>query len=507
MKKNIIKIALMAAGSIMFLSCNKFLDELPDNRTEIDTPDKISDHLVAAYPVVAPYGLMELMSDNVTDLGREIYEGNVPMRDSYRFRKIESTSYDSPHWLWEETYSSIGAANVALEAAMEYEDKELVKAQMGEAYICRAFSHFLLCNLFCQAYNPVSSGSDMGIPYVTEPENTVIVQGDRITVAEVYERIAADIEAGFPLIDDSNYKVPLYHFTKRAAAAFAAQFYLYYGKYDKAIEYADFVLGENPAALYRDWDSVTGTSSDELANTFVSGNEAANIFCHSFTSLYMRYRGNRYVNSKNIRTKETYSSPGPWGQSLNAYNSNTMGFGGRHFVLPKLREYFLLTDPVTGVGEPFIVKVAFSTEKVLLDRAEAYVMLGGEDNFANAARDLCHFYASADTPVSKSADQIAAYYEGIEYYTEADPTPKKRLASRFPVAEGKQMNLLHACLHARRIATLEEGDRLMDLKRYGIAYTHVLDGEDDIHIEPYDMRLAVQIPDMVISAGLPANPR
>lgn len=70
-----------------------------------------------------------------------------------------------------------------------------------------------------------------------------------------------------------------------------------------------------------------------------------------------------------------------------------------------------------------------------------------------------------------------------------------------------QENLIHACLHARRILTLHEGTRLLDLKRYGIAYTYEVDGEASIEIQPYDPRLAVQIPNLAIEAGMEPNPR
>ena len=33
---------LLGAGSLTLAACNDFLDELPDNRTELDTPDKIN---------------------------------------------------------------------------------------------------------------------------------------------------------------------------------------------------------------------------------------------------------------------------------------------------------------------------------------------------------------------------------------------------------------------------------------------------------------------------------
>lgn len=99
--------------------------------------------------------------------------------------------------------------------------------------MCRAYAHFLLVNTFCQPYRKSSASSDMGIPYVEEPETVIGKQYDRGTVASVYEKIARDIEEGFPLINDNSYAVPLYHFNKRAAAAFACRFYLFYGNMNR----------------------------------------------------------------------------------------------------------------------------------------------------------------------------------------------------------------------------------------------------------------------------------
>ena len=52
-----------------------------------------------------------------------------------------------------------------------------------------------------------------------------------------------------------------------------------------------------------------------------------------------------------------------------------------------------------------------------------------------------------------------------------------------------------------------QGIRFQDLKRYGIEYTHFLDGEDPIVFKAGDLRGAIQLPDDVIKAGLPENPR
>ena len=50
MRKN--KYIYFIALSFLFTlsACNKILDELPDSRTEIDTPEEIQEFLVSAYP-------------------------------------------------------------------------------------------------------------------------------------------------------------------------------------------------------------------------------------------------------------------------------------------------------------------------------------------------------------------------------------------------------------------------------------------------------------------------
>jgi len=52
---------------IAFTSCEKYLDTIPDNRTEINTPEKISELLVSAYPSGNYSPFCEIMSDNVGD--------------------------------------------------------------------------------------------------------------------------------------------------------------------------------------------------------------------------------------------------------------------------------------------------------------------------------------------------------------------------------------------------------------------------------------------------------
>ena len=67
-KRNLIYVAALGA-SIMFSSCNDFLDTMPDSRTEVNNEKKITDILVSAYSQTYPILFYELSSDNTIDSG------------------------------------------------------------------------------------------------------------------------------------------------------------------------------------------------------------------------------------------------------------------------------------------------------------------------------------------------------------------------------------------------------------------------------------------------------
>lgn len=67
-KRNLIYVAALGA-SIMFSSCNDFLDTMPDSRTEVNNEKKITDILVSAYSQTYPIMFYELSSDNTMDSG------------------------------------------------------------------------------------------------------------------------------------------------------------------------------------------------------------------------------------------------------------------------------------------------------------------------------------------------------------------------------------------------------------------------------------------------------
>ena len=94
----------------------------------------------------------------------------------------------------------------------------------GEALVCRAYAHFQLANIFCKAYSSATAKTDLGIPYMKDVETTVLWSYDQALWKMSIKNIEADLLAGMDLIRDDVYSVPKYHFTRKAAYAFAARF-------------------------------------------------------------------------------------------------------------------------------------------------------------------------------------------------------------------------------------------------------------------------------------------
>lgn len=515
MKKYIFNIIIILTVGFTVYSCDEFLDVMPDNRTQLDNPQKIKDLLVTSYPA-ANYALVaELSGDNLIDNRSE----NATLRtDAYERMDTElfewldvasSTSSDSPYFLWEGYYQSIAAANQVLEAIDKLAasgDETNMDAQKGEALMLRAYCHFMLVNIFAKAYKDEElSKNDLGVTYMTKPETKVLVHYDRNSVEEVYELIAQDIEEGFVLIDDKSYQVPKYHFTKAASAAFASQFYLYKRDYDNVIKYADIVLGANTLSTsLRDWTTIYSNPESELT-AYISANEPANLLLLPTYSVYAR-RFARYRYALNGSSLlGTVNGAGPTWSSRPPFLSGWVWTYGQEYglVIPKTDELFEYTDKVAGIGYPHIVRTEFTTDDVMLNRAEAKIMKG---NIEGALVDLQYWNSSHKNTTVLTRQNITSFYTPART-TAVFTFHNTELSPKF-VITAEQKPFIDCVLHFRRLERILEGHRWFDLKRYGIELNRKV-GRDkrDITLTYDDERRAIQIPSDVIGAGLQPNPR
>lgn len=511
-------------------SCDSFLDKLPDDRAEVNTSEKVTSLLVSAYPTCSNILLTECSSDNVTDNGQQ-YSTLKMIEEAYRFQTITAETTDSPKTLWNGYYSAIASANQALASIDEMGNPASLQAQRAEALLCRAYSMFCLANTFCMAYNPEKAEQYMGLPYPTKPETTVRPDYERGTLKQLYENINKDIEEALPNVDDNIYTQPKYHFNQKAAYAFAARFNLYYMNYDKAIQYASQVLGANPASMLRDWTALKDlANSEDINNGYIKSAVKTNLLITPAYSIAGRYlqsgAGYRFAHNNAINSYETYRAKMPWGSSYattTLYPSRTM-YGNQYIVFyPKLFEQFEYTDKVNGTGYPHTVPIAFTADETILCRAEAYAL---KKDYAHAIEDINTWIKSHTSEVSNdektqrpvmTEESINDFYGTGVTAMPYEPTVvtsnvqrsvrKKFNPQGFTVESGTQENILEFILQMRRVETCFDGLRFQDLKRYGIEYGHLVDGESAVVFKAGDLRGAIQLPNDVIEAGLPANPR
>lgn len=566
MKK--MKLAYIAvAGAVALTSCNDFLDKMPDNRVDPQTPDQLLSMMVDGYSLANYAKLCEFSGDNIIDnnspdengvrYNLTPYDNNRIDDELFAWEDAESDmDTDSPSFVWEQCYHSIAVDNHVLEKIAEFEqtgkvntfsqtDLDKMNAARGEALVSRAYHHFVLVNLFAQNYRGAELSKDLvGIPYVTVPETTVHVDYARESVADVYDKIEADLLEGLKYIDDTYYEQPKYHFNKAAAFAFAARFYLFKRDYPKVDYYATQALGASPASMMRTYWSVNYSNEDSQIMDYVSSTSQSNLLLMPTNSAFWRAIAaeSRYALNRDA-AKATIYGPGPTWSSYNfhpCYNGKLYINGkeeyGMYFM--KVGELFEYTDKVAGIGYVHVVRAEFTAEETLLTRAEARIYLaaaGKPTAVADANGDLTteggRVYTMEDAVDDlriweEARRNLPAHYEfretltsgliqswygqdrgyGIVKTLEELPINEICKSDDYPLTQD-MLPYINCLLHFRRIETVFDGLRWFDIKRYGIEVTHKIGRTRVETLTKLDPRRALQIPVEVISAGMEANDR
>ncbi|MCR4917043.1 MAG: RagB/SusD family nutrient uptake outer membrane protein [Prevotella sp.] len=549
---------ITALAGLTLTACNDFLDELPDDRIEIDKVEKVEALLASAYPADSYVRLAELASDNVDDLNGDL-NGNYDRfsEQCYRWQEITESDNENAAMVWQGHYAAIASANHALQAIDELggaSASDELRALRGEALLCRAYSHFILTNLFCLNYSKAYSESDLGIPYITEPESTLHPHYERPSVAEDYRLIEKDLLEGLQLMSDVIYTNPRYHFNSKAAYTFASRFYLFYQQPEKVIEYSTKALGDNPSALMRDYDAMQSMPTDNMqprAMQYVSVNDQANFLLLPVISNDAFYfqgysTGGRFNTNHYIGQAELFFAT-PWAPETQAAAESQSIFrfywfysqDYDKFLLPKTPYFFEEINPNNHTGYYRTVVVALKAEEAVLNRAEAYAVLGQNDK---ALADINiwtnsfivdsvtyvsggHYnwdpfeyvveYSTEKVPRDLTMESIHKWHHKYDYYTPERPLPRKHLNPEWlQLTEGSDQEcLLQTILLLRRLEFLHEGMRWFDIKRYGMkiyrreinAALNMLTLTDSM--EYRDPRQAIQLPFEVRGAGLQPNPR
>ncbi len=511
MKKS--NLLFIIIGLLSFCGCDDFLNEEPDDRAKVESPSDIKELLVNAYPRAAYLVICEMMSDNVADRG---FSNNCATEitddEMYRWKDGTDSDADSPFAVWTGWYEGIAAANYALRVIDSKPDQENYKAMRGEALLCRALGHFLSVNLWAEHYDPATASVALGIPYVTEPETVAVKEYKRNTMEEVYNMIEADLRRGLALIDDKSYTMPKFHFTKRAAHAFAARFYTYKGTdWDKVIYHSLQAVPESFATEMRDYSALADMTVMEYMKEYTNP-ALANILlavCMEtyWNDLYQTCppKNSRYVLSPAM----AYSlfqpnSSNNLQRGLWVYRKEGTGTSVSSMV--KFYAYFKTISETSNWGNTYLNLPMFTVEDVALNRAEAYTMQGDTTRALQTINQFLSMRTVDYNPAKHSLNmkKIITFFQEPSW---DDQRPEPHYKAELD-ADKNKLYLMMAIAYLRRKEFMQEGMRWFDIKRFHLPVVHSLHWEGtEIVLDRYDKRRALQIPQEAQKVGVVPNER
>ncbi len=543
MKKfsKLLSLALATGVVLGMSSCNKFLDENPDGAlVEGNTPYKISRFLTYAYPLSSLANMSELSSDNTyEDETRNPYRQDFHDWATY-WKPITTTDgvayFDGPQKFWEACYYAIAQANEVLTLIEETQDfGERNMASRGEALAVRAWSHFQLANIFALPFNfdGQDGATNLGVPYVAERVTTILPDYPRETVKRTYELIEKDLLAAIPLLERYNvYQSDIrhFHFTAEAAYAFATRFYLYYNQPEKAKEYADKLLGSNPASHLRDWardfTGVDAANANAKALVYYKPTNPANLLVISLNGYFqdVTSSGETFTNSRYTHSNKCAADETLWKNIWNVRNNRD-----EYYFAPYIFDK-VFTDKVYQPKMPILnsyrtVEVQLTTDEALINRAEAKIRLGDlEGGLADLNVWTNAYLRAAVAKRTFTQQEIEDYYAALPYADRTTRSPKKHLTkAHFKLHDGSSITegtateaLLQYVLQCRRVLTLHEGLRWQDIRRYGIdvyRWKKVDAGAgefgvlDEGVLPGTDLRQAIALPQIAVTGKIKQNPR
>lgn len=242
--KTIKKITFLSILSLSLAGCD--LDTKPYQSIDVDqlTPGDVETLTLGTYAYMkSNNGIMrsahyfgEYGSDNVSISGGS----SDPLNNIHNYLRTTNNSRIAD--IWSYSYKTIININATLEVAPEGQSKEFDMV-IGENYYLRAFHYFTLVNVFGQPYinNPETN---LGVPI--KLTTSLDDFPARATVKEVYDQIEKDLLKAIDMmtIPEGSTIQPKNscYASKEVAEALLSRVYLYMERWDKVLEYTNYVI-------------------------------------------------------------------------------------------------------------------------------------------------------------------------------------------------------------------------------------------------------------------------
>ncbi len=359
--------------------------------------------------------------------GYYTWQQRVGTKDSY-------TGFFSENVTWTESYRLINVANNIISSVKKVPQNSLDEKTgairvNGEAHFLRGAYYFWLVNLYGKPYNPQTSSSDLGVPIKIENKvNDKVYQ--RNTVQEVYAQVLSDLQQAERNLSQTGKAKSIYRADSTAVHLLMSRVYLYMQNWKMAIRYADKVLKVRPDLI--DLNHLTGAplTKNSVENIFsMGGNDIPCFLCNNFQSfrvskeLYGTYDADDLRKEKFWWTYEDFVGYTKVSEgTMSTYTRDNAGY-----------YYYQYNIGLQGYKSTISDKFLFRSSEAYLNKAEAAVYLGNEDDARSALNTL----------------RRNRYKDGVSYEVNTTGT-----------------DLIKAIREERRKELALEGHRWFDLRRY-----------------------------------------
>lgn len=331
MKIKTLIIPILAA--LVLVACDDFLDITPTGKVIAKTGDEYRALLTYEYKyfpkdrymttVRTDEVIMDKSKSSSTDLDAYL--------DLWRW-KDDNPSPTTTYFSWRTYYHSIYIANYIIEHQEEITDAtaDEISQLVGEAYMMRAYCHFLLVNLYAEPFTHCNPAVTRGVPMQLQAD--VNAMPGSSSVEAIYQQVLADLaQAEQYLKVDKWEEGKNYRFNKSSVQALCARTYLYMGRWQDALDAADAVIAahgeledlnssavlpnsfksvENIVALERfssNLFTVINMPSPDFISMYRSGDQRRTKFFKRVTSSsYALQKGGNDEYASTFRTSEAY---------------------------------------------------------------------------------------------------------------------------------------------------------------------------------------------------------
>ena len=460
--KNIFKFLTVTVIGIGMVSCSEdaLLNLSPINNISVDdafsTPSLIESSINGMYNAAA-IGEYNGAGRGYVWGAAYVEQGDCRGEDVVNEATFYALTYQANYdattannvYYWIDGYRLISRANLVIDGVTTAVANGVITPEVGNDYIgqakfFRAITHFELINFFARPYNFSAGATHPGIPYReigvdTQDEIDAELVKGRNTVAEVYQKVLADLDSAESLISNTT----LTKASKNAAIAFKTRVYLHMRDWDKVITEGNKLTGAY--TLTPEPDGVFESNASNSESIFSIAHSASNNPGVN-AALASQYNNRKLVCISPIiwrdpswliddkRRAETYTNEedkeGPTGMVYD--------FGGRKYT-NKYRDITNYTDfaPIIRYAE------------VLLSMAEAHARKASPD----LAESLRLLNMVRDRSIAAPATQT---YKAADFTTPA--------------------TMVAAIIKERRIEFLMEGRRWSDIHRLQGDDLHPIDG-------------------------------